>query len=521
MRGRGLDAVVAFVETHGRADTDRLLKGLEKVPMRQIEYAGVILEEMDVDAVLTRKPDVALIDDLAHTNLPGSRHIHRYQDAKELLAAGIDVMATIKIQNLESLADTVERIIREKIRERVPDSFFADAEEIVNVDLAVDDLLLRAFQGKIFVGNSKASSPDWFNELNLEILRELATRETPGRISRRSRVRCDEDPSLTVQPVIAFLPAGEPTNERILRYASTLAARLRLEWFALCEEDASLVTAVGEKRTRDGLSTSGALARELGATVSELKGEEVIEGLLRLSSEKRAGHIVLGTPTVPSPWARLMGQQSLTDRLMNALRGPVLIIVDTRVPEPSLSEKTGTADSSWGPTEECSETEIADLAAYVSPENIVILGRPVPERDVVTILARVASRHACQGGQTEFVRQVEDQASRASALPHDEPNFPCVCVDGLEDPAIYVGIAKSGISDYGDKAPMDVVFLILYPSDRSDLVHCLRAATARAARNESLINALKRSGNPEEAFAAIQDRQGNLWSKRPRMSERS
>jgi two-component system, OmpR family, sensor histidine kinase KdpD len=509
LKGRRLDAVVVFVETHGRPDTARLLKGLEVMPLRQIEYLGVLLEEMDLEAVLARKPDVVLIDELAHTNIPGSRHMHRYQDARELLAAGIDVIATLKIQNLESLADTVERITGAKIRERVPDSVFDDADEIVNVDITVEDLLRRSLESRLHAGDGyQTRPPDWFTDLNLEILRELAARKMPVQTSRDSRTRRDEETALTTHPIMVFLPSGEPTNERILRYASNLAAKLNLNWFAVYAEDASLVTAKGEKPTRVTLSGSAALANALGATVCKLKGEDVVDGLLRLAVECRAGHIVVGTPTAPSGWERLMRQKNLMEQLIQRSAGIAVVIVDTRTPEPFISSGYQAPTPSRDETEETTEAAVADLAAYVSPGSIVILERPVSKEAILHMLARVASRDLGQGVEKEIVRQVLSPGELSSSLIKEEAAFPNALVEGIPSPSICLAIAKSGISDARSEQQEEPVFLVLCPANQPEFMIPLQEMVRRTVRNRSLTRRLKSSRTPEDAFAAIQDYPG-------------
>ncbi len=150
LKSEGIDVVIGFLETHGRVETAQLAEGLEVVPRRSEEYRGVVLEEMDVDAVLARKPEVALIDELAHTNAPGSRNPKRYQDVQDILAAGIHVITTLNVQHLESLYDTVEKSVRVKVRERLPDTIIAEADEIVNVDVTPEDLRKRLQEGKIY-----------------------------------------------------------------------------------------------------------------------------------------------------------------------------------------------------------------------------------------------------------------------------------------------------------------------------------------------------------------------------------
>src|SRR4029450_235677 len=183
LRRRGVDVVLGFVETHGRADTAALLEGLEAVPRRRIDYRGLMVEEMDLDAVLARHPQVAVVDEIAHTNVPGSRNKKRYQDVFELLDAGINVICAFNVQHLESLKDVVERVTGVVIRETVPDSFLKQADQVVNLDLDAEDLLERLRAGKIYEPDKvEWALSHFFKEDKLSSLRELALREVAERL---------------------------------------------------------------------------------------------------------------------------------------------------------------------------------------------------------------------------------------------------------------------------------------------------------------------------------------------------
>jgi len=184
----GIDVVVGLVETHGRQETAKLIEGLEVIPPRKIEYRGVVIEEMDIDAVLARKPQVALVDELAHTNAPDSRNPKRYQDVQELLAAGIHVISAMNVQHLESLYNTVENLLGVRVRERVPDSVLAEADIIVNVDLAAEDLQQRLEDGLVYPRDRVAQAlENFFTRSNLEHLRELTLRELASQLDLKRR----------------------------------------------------------------------------------------------------------------------------------------------------------------------------------------------------------------------------------------------------------------------------------------------------------------------------------------------
>src|ERR1700722_2716532 len=188
LKKEGIDVVVGLVETHNRAETTALVDGLEVIPRRKVEYHNIIVEEMDVDAVIARHPTVAIVDELAHSNLPGSRNAKRYQDVQDILAAGIHVISALNVHHLESLYNIVERMIGVKVRERLPDSVLAEADQIVNIDLAAEDLQQRLTDGKIYPSERIATSlENFFTQSNLEHLRELTLRELASQLDLRRR----------------------------------------------------------------------------------------------------------------------------------------------------------------------------------------------------------------------------------------------------------------------------------------------------------------------------------------------
>ena len=239
-RDEGVDVVIGYVETHGRAETDALVAGLEVIPRRQISYQGAVLPEMDVDAILTRRPRLVLVDELAHTNAPGSRHPKRYLDVEDLLDAGIDVYTTMNVQHLESLNDVVAQITGVTVREKVPDSVLDEASAIEVVDLPPPELLQRLKEGKVYVPAQAAQAVQRFFRMgNLTALRELALRRTAERVDEQMRAY------MQTRAIPGPWPAGErllvcvsssPLSERLVRTARRLADELKAEWFAVYVE---------------------------------------------------------------------------------------------------------------------------------------------------------------------------------------------------------------------------------------------------------------------------------------------
>src|SRR5215831_15130647 len=234
LKRQGVDVVIGVVETHGRAEPAALVGDLEQVPRRRIEYRGVVLEEMDLDAILARRPTIVLVDELAHTNAPGSRNAKRYQDVEELLRAGINVISTLNIQHLESLYDMVEKHTGVKVKERVPDYVLGLADQLVNVDLSAEDLRERLKAGKIYPQERiERALANFFTDENLTRLREMALGEIAHLLDRRRREQSDGQQRGTTERVMVCLSSLSPHSEEMLRKASRLAARLNAPWYAV------------------------------------------------------------------------------------------------------------------------------------------------------------------------------------------------------------------------------------------------------------------------------------------------
>lgn len=324
-----IDVVVGFVETHGRADTESLCLGLPVIPPREVVYRGVRLRELDLEAVLKRKPEVVLIDELAHTNVPGSPNTKRYQDVLEVLAAGIHVITTLNVQHLESLYDTVERLIGVKVKERLPDWVIADADQIVNVDLSTEDLRKRLEEGRVFAQERVASALDhFFRKSNLEQLRELTMREIASAIERKSRIAAGEEQVQAPDQVVVCLSSGSPDAAALLRFGSRLAGKLNRNWYALYVQTPHEDPGRLDAETRRRLTEALALAQQLGAMVFTFKGEDIADTILRFAHEYHVGHLVVGRPGELPAWQRLLGRRTPVERLIAGANGMAVVVVD-------------------------------------------------------------------------------------------------------------------------------------------------------------------------------------------------
>jgi two-component system sensor histidine kinase KdpD len=297
----GVDVIIGYIETHGRKETDALTVGLEFIPRKVSEYRGVTLSEMDVDAVLARKPRLALVDELAHTNAPGSRHPKRYQDILELLDAGIDVCTSLNVQHVESRAHTVEEITGSSIHETVPDSVL-DLAEIELIDIAPDDLMRRLDEGKVYMPDRAAvAMVNFFREGNLRALREMALRLAAERVGQDVRdymqVMQIQGPWKTGHRLLVAV-GPSPFSAQMVRWTRRLADSLDARWMAVHVESSHAYSADEQARLTKNL----ALARELGAEVIATADENLVRGVLRVARQQNVTQIVVGKPAREGMW---------------------------------------------------------------------------------------------------------------------------------------------------------------------------------------------------------------------------
>jgi len=335
----GVDLAVGVVETHRRVETEALLEGLPVIPRKVIEYKGIQLTEMDLEAILVRKPKLVLVDELAHTNAPGSRHPKRYQDVIELLEAGIDVHTTLNVQHIESRADAVRQITGAPVNETVPDSILELADEIELVDLTPEALLERLRQGKVYLADRAATAAEnFFKEAHITALRELALRFTAERMDKRLReMRAAGPEQTTVWRSGERLLVGvgpSPSSTQLVRWTRRMAAAQGAAWIAVNVESSRTPSPEARRRLDQNLS----LARELGAEVLVTHDEDVAEALIRVALQNKATQIVVGKSRSPR-WLDMLRGGSLLDRLLRA-REPI----DFYVVPPERSEKTAWID---------------------------------------------------------------------------------------------------------------------------------------------------------------------------------
>ena len=321
LKNRGVDVVVAFVETHGRAETAALLPGLEVIPRKRVEYRGVAVEEMDLDATLLRKPAVAVVDELAHTNAPGSKNRKRWEDVLDLVAAGINVIAAVNVQHLESLNEVVERNTGVRVRETVPDRLLKEADQIVNLDLSVEDLQDRLRAGKIYAPDKVPRAiENFFRGSNLSTLRELALREVAESVERAAAGQATaQDRPRSGRRVMVCLSSNPPRAVSLLRRGSRMAGRLNTDWFVVYVETPDESSDQIDSEVQRHLLGNIEKARELGAEVVRLRSGDPASALLDFARSHGVGHVIVGRSHA-RVWQRLLGR-SIVQRLVDESDG--------------------------------------------------------------------------------------------------------------------------------------------------------------------------------------------------------
>jgi two-component system sensor histidine kinase KdpD len=328
LRRRGVDVVVAFVEPHGRPETAVLVQDLEVVPRKRSEYRGVVVEEMDLDAVRERRPTVAVVDEIPHTNAPGSHNRKRYQDVLALLDAGINVIGAMNVQHLESLNGLIERVTSVAVRETVPDSFLKQADQVVNLDLAVEDLQERLRAGKIYAPEKVPwALQNFFKDKNLATLRELALREVAESLDRAGAKGALE--LKASGRVMVCLASNPPRAKLLLSRGSRMAGRLNTDWFAVYVETPREAPHLIDSEAQRHLLANIEKAKELGAEVVRIKSDDPAQALLDFARSHGVANVIIGRSLQPW-WKQVLFGSVLTRLLREGGDFDLHVVASTR-----------------------------------------------------------------------------------------------------------------------------------------------------------------------------------------------
>jgi two-component system sensor histidine kinase KdpD len=328
LKRQGVDVVIAAIETHGRADTAALIGDLEQIPPKTIVYRGVTLREMDLEAVIARRPTIAIVDELAHTNVPGSKNYKRYEDVLELLEHRISVITAVNIQHLESLNDVVAQVTGVRVRETIPDHFIRRADEVVNVDVSVDTLRTRLRQGKIYgVEKIEQSLNNFFRKGNLVSLRELALRQLAVDQDAKARKYREQEglEQAALPERVMVCMASRGSAKKLLRVGSRIAGRLAEDWYAVYVETPREEPGRIDPHDFVALQENIRFAEGLGARVVKLKGNDVADELIHFARREGITHVIFGQ-SARSRWDILL-RGSVINRFLNEVREATVQVV--------------------------------------------------------------------------------------------------------------------------------------------------------------------------------------------------
>lgn len=333
LKEQGVDIVIGLIEPHGRKETEAQIGDLEIIPQRVIAYRTVKLKEMDVEAILARHPNTVIVDELAHTNVPGSKNRKRYEDVLELLDAGINVMTAVNIQHLETLNDAVARSANTTIRETVPDSVLKRADEVVNVDVTVDELRTRLKQGKIYAAEKvEQSLANFFRKGNLNMLRELSLRTTAETVGSQAaqyrRVQGLEQAPMPEKVMVCL--STRIGTDRLIRVGARIAGRLATNWYAVYVAHPDEDKGHGDPEAFQRLQEFQRMARDLGAQNVILHDKNVADALIRFAQQENISHVVFGQ-SVRSRWDILL-RGSILNRFLAEVRDVTVQVVPMQKP---------------------------------------------------------------------------------------------------------------------------------------------------------------------------------------------
>lgn len=494
LRDQGVDVVIGHVESHTPPDTRSLCLGLEAAPRRVVGYRGIRIEEMDLDAVLARAPEVALIDELAHANAPGGRHAKRWQDVLEVLEAGISVVTTVSVHHLESLFDTVGHLVGVTVKDRVPDWVVAEADQVVNVDLTVEDLLQRLAAGRVYPADRvPAALASFFRKENLEQLRELTLREAAAQAQRPGGSRREGPALFAPDQVMVCLSSQGPASDALLRYGSRLAGKLDRNWFAVYVQTPGEAPERLAATTRRRIDATLGLAQTLGATVFTYRGDSVVGTILRFAREYGVGHVVVGRPGSRRWRDRLLGRRGPVQDLMERAEGLTVVVVDPEA-RPVVVGPGAAPTARQRKTTPPPPQDLMEAADLLCPEAVLILaGCPSKEELIERLLERLARLHPhLDGGMA--LRRLMRRESEGSTFLETGLGLPHARIPGLSSPLAALALCPAGSP--GDPR---VTLLLLLPEDDPGQALRILGGVARVFRRPESIERLAEAVAGEEA----------------------
>jgi two-component system sensor histidine kinase KdpD len=490
LKAKGIDVVIGYLETHGRADTLAQVHTLPIIPRAVIAYRGVSLDEMDVDAIIARRPQLVLVDELPHTNAAGSKHAKRYQDVEEILAAGIAVFTTCNVQHLESVHDMVEHATGVEVRERVPDAFFNLAREIIVVDVSVEELHDRLRAGKIYsLEKVERSLAGFFTADNIGLLRGLALREVANDLEEKSRARREIEsraPESAERVMVAI--AGGPTAKSLVRSGSRMAGRMNARWYVVHVIGRELPT--GDERRRM-LEDALELARQLGAHVVTLRGHDAAKAIIDFAREEQITQIVIGA-TRESLWRRMI-RGSVVSRIVGLVGEIGLHVLPMAIEEEQVHQ--------------VAVVPAVRVGDYLSPDDIIrgMPGLHTVEQAIAVLLDKlVQGSPEAAAHRTEITDAVLTRERAMStflepgiAIPH------AAGVDGITDIRAAMALVPGGVQSLDRDQRAYIVLLFVSPEvGRANHLKFL-AAIARVFVDNTTVREIANASSATDALEMI------------------
>ena len=507
LREQKIDVVVGIVETHGRKETGALVENLEIIARKSLSYRGIEITEMDLDAIILRRPAVVLVDELAHTNVPGSRNAKRYQDVEDILAAGIHVVSTLNIQHIESLYETVEQATGVKVKERIPDRIVLQADQLVNVDIATDDLLQRLKEGKVYLaGKAESALLNFFRQENLEQLRELTLREVAAQIDSSRRGPLQDEPASSPDQVMVCLSSRSENSAALLRYASRIAGRLNRNWYAVYVQPLSESPEMIDASIQRRLSNTLALAQQLGATVFIYKGNDIVSTILQFAREYRVGHIVVGNSGErPGLSDRLRGKRSMIERLMQEGHGITIVVPDIRRPdEPQKQHRAADYISDIRTNLMGRQPESDDRKTPIFQANVLLWNGVLEKETAIRQLLDALCKTHSDVPFDYAWRAILEREKQGATFIGEEIAIPHARLEGIDAAVLAIGISKLGIYDPDSNNSATIMFLMLSPVSRPDSHIKLLGMISRMAGDSQWRAAMHQAESKIEVMQILQ-----------------
>jgi two-component system sensor histidine kinase KdpD len=497
LHAHNIDIAAGLVETHNSNDADELLSTLEIIPPKRVIYRSIEIAELDIDAILERKPTVVLVDDLAHTNIPGSRNSKRYEDVEEILAAGIHVISTLNIQHLESHCETVEVKTGVKVKNHIPNRILELADEVVNVDISTFELRRRLEEAnRSLPGHLGAPHSDYYRKENLEYLREMTLREAALQAGSRRRRQLSDASSATNDRLMVCLSSNKPDSDSLLRYASAIAGGFNKNWYAIHVQTITENSTDMDAGAEELLAGIVAFARELGATVFTCKGDDRVKTILQFAREYKVGHIIIGSSKRKrSFWHRLKGKKETYERLINESCGIRVTAFNTEEMKSASTEIIPSGDARKSQSIAPGTEQANKWKELVMNAPVILLNGVMEKEQAFQRLIHEACIANSDLNEMEVMKSLLERETQGATFVGSDIAIPHARLENLTIPMVVIGVNKKGVVDRQSGNSARIIFLLLTPiSDPDSHIKMLGVISRLAADSQWRAQTLREAG---------------------------